>query len=157
MIANPQDLKDDEDPTVERCIKLLKSVMRCVKERFTVFLEDLFNTLISAYEKYPICSYIYLLEVAITVYYEHTQFFDYFKDLYTKFCTITYSYLQTVDNLDKYVFLLDDFIGMNKRFFIFNAAIVLKSGQLPAILQMCINAFMGSDTPKVAKAAYTFF
>jgi hypothetical protein len=46
---------------------------------------------------------------------------------------------------------------MNKRFFIYNASIVLTSGQLPSLLDLCINAFLGSDTPRVAKASYSFF
>jgi hypothetical protein len=61
------------------------------------------------------------------------------------------------DKVEKYVYLLDDFIGMSKRFFIYNASIVLTSGQLPAILELCISAFMGSDMPRIAKASYSFF
>jgi hypothetical protein len=51
---------------------------------------------------------------------------------------------------------LDDFIGMNKRFFICNASIVLKSNQLPSLIDHCLE-FIGCDTPRVAKAAYAFF
>jgi len=46
---------------------------------------------------------------------------------------------------------------MNKRFFIFNTNIVITAGQLPQLLELCISAFMNSNTPRVAKASYTFF
>jgi hypothetical protein len=72
-------------------------------------------------------------------------------------CQITYSHLSTYENVQKYPYLTDDFIGMNKRFFIFNASIILCSGQLPAILQMCIDVCVGSETPRISKAAYSFF
>jgi hypothetical protein len=59
--------------------------------------------------------------------------------------------------MEKYSYLLDDFIGISKRFFVYNASIVLNSGQLPNIIELCTTAFIGSETPRIARAAYTFF
>lgn len=47
-------------------------------------------------------------------------------------------------------------MGMNKRFFIFNASIVLKSNQLPILIDHCIE-YLSNDNPRIARATYTFF
>jgi hypothetical protein len=60
-IRDPKDVINDEDPEVERAVKLIKYIMRCLRDGFIPFLESLFTTLFEAYRKYPICSYIYVL------------------------------------------------------------------------------------------------
>ena len=65
--------------------------------------------------------------------------------------------MQKIDDLTRFSYLLDDFTGMNKRFFLYNASIVLTSQKLPFIIEMFINDFMGCDVPRIAKAAYSFF
>lgn len=45
---------------------------------------------------------------------------------------------------------------MNKRFFTFNVSLVLKGGQLPQLIDHCID-FLSSDSPSIAKATYSFF
>jgi hypothetical protein len=131
--------------------------MRCLGLEFKEFIPPLLETLSSTYEQFPVCSYVYLVEVAVTVFCGHSDFAEYFKGVYIRFCEITYSHLNSREKIERYHFLLDDFIGMNKRLFIFNANIVLTSGQLPALLDLCIFAFMSSGTPRVAKACYSFF
>lgn len=150
-------LEDDEDPEIQRLAKLMKNIMRCLDLDFKDFIPQLLETLSQAYEQYPVCSYVYLVEVAVTVFCRHSDFAEYFKGVYIRFCELTYSHLNSGEKIERYHFLLDDFIGMNKRFFMFNANIVLTSGQLPALLDLCIFAFMSSKTPRVAKASYSFF
>ncbi|MCB0370473.1 MAG: hypothetical protein KDD45_13870 [Bdellovibrionales bacterium] len=65
--------------------------------------------------------------------------------------------MNKIDSIERFSYLLDDFMGMNKRFFLYNASIVLSSGKLPSIIEITINVFMGCDIPRVAKAAYSFF
>jgi len=65
--------------------------------------------------------------------------------------------MQRMEDLGRYSYLLDDFMGMNKRFFLYNASIVLSSGKLPMIINLATNAFVGCDIPRVAKASYSFF
>ena len=48
-------------------------------------------------------------------------------------------------------------MGMNKRFFLYNASIVLASGKLPSIIELSMNIFMSCEVPRVAKASYSFF
>jgi len=88
-------------------------------------LDELFIFTLDAYRKYPVCSYIYILEVAITVFYDNIHFYDYFKNLYISFCEVTYAHFKNIKDVQDYQFLIDDFIGMNKRFYIYNSRIVL--------------------------------
>jgi hypothetical protein len=46
---------------------------------------------------------------------------------------------------------------MSKRFFVCNASIVLSSGELPHLIELCTTAFVGCDTPRIARASYSFF
>ena len=45
---------------------------------------------------------------------------------------------------------------MNKVFYLYNASILLNSGRLPALIDLCTQAFLGCKTPRIAKAAYSF-
>jgi hypothetical protein len=111
----------------------------------------------TAFKKYPICSYVYLVEVSVTVYSKNPIYNEYLKRLYSNFCEIAFSHMQKIENVNSFSYLLDDFMGMNKRFFLHNASIILSSGKLSSIIDLAINIFMGCDTPRVAKAAYSFF
>ncbi len=113
--------------------------------------------MLEAFPRYPINSYAYLVEIAITVFYQNPQYTEYFKGVFVQFCSILYIHLSHPENIEKYSFLFDDFLGVSKRFFVYNASILLNSGELPNIIQLCTNAFTASDTPRVAKGAYSFF
>lgn len=156
-IRCPKRLSNDEDPEVERMTKLIKMIMRYIRFGFTEFIEPLYSAVLEAFPKYPICSYAYLLEIAITVFYGNEQYTEYFKGVYVQFCGILFGHMNQIEKMEKYSYLLDDFIGISKRFFLYNASIVLNSGQLPNIIALCTSAFIGSDTPRIARAAYTFF
>lgn len=131
--------------------------MRYLKFEFAEFIEDLYSSMLQAFRTYPICAYPYLVEIAITVYYSDERFTDYFKKVYIEFCMIIFEHMRNMAKMDKYIYLLDDFIGMNKRFFVLNASIVLNSGLLAQIIDLCITAFVGNESPRIAKASYAFF
>ena len=65
--------------------------------------------------------------------------------------------MNKISDVARFSYLLDDYMGMNKRFFLYNASIVLSSGKLPSTIELTINVFMGSDVPRIAKSAYSFF
>jgi hypothetical protein len=77
--------------------------------------------------------------------------------VYVGFCERLFVHMGRIQQMDEYCYLLDDFIGISRRFFLYNASIVLNSGQLPNIIDLCTTAFIGSNTPRIAKAAYNFF
>lgn len=97
------------------------------------------------------------MEVAITVFYKHPQHTEYLKGVFVRFCGTLYLHLRDAQSIERYSFLFDDFVGVSKRFFLYNASILLGSGELGNIIQLCTNAFTASDTPRVAKGAYSFF
>ena len=93
-LKEPKDIICDEDPEIERAVKLVKFIMRFLRDGFIPFLESLFTTVFDAYRKFPICSYVYVLEVSITVFYDDPALTDYFRTLYQSFCQITYAHLK---------------------------------------------------------------
>lgn len=131
--------------------------MRYLKFQFSEFIHDLYSTVLLAFQTHPVCSYAYLIEVAITVYYNDPQYAEYFQGVYLSFCATLEQHMSQMEQIEKYSYLFDDFIGMNKRFFLYNASILLSSGQLPNLIELCTRAFLGCSTPRIAKAAYAFF
>lgn len=113
--------------------------------------------MLTAFQQYPICSYVYLVEVAVTVYSSNPAYTDYLRRLYSDFCDIVFLHMKQIDDLGRFSYLLDDYMGMNKRFFLYNASIVLTSTKLPTIIETSMSGFMGCDVPRVAKSAYSFF
>jgi hypothetical protein len=108
-----------------------------------------------SFREKPICSYVYLVEVAITVFAKEPACQQYILGLYAEFCLQSYQYLGG-PNWERLNLLLEDFLGMNKRFFTFNVSLVLKGGQLPQLIDHCIE-FLSSDSPSISKATYSFF
>ena len=45
--------------------------MRKIKEDFLKYFESIFTVILNAFKQYPLSPYVYLLEVAITVYGEY--------------------------------------------------------------------------------------
>lgn len=70
VIRNPvtDEREEDENTEVEKVVKLLKYVMRLLKGEFFEFVEELFNAVNDSFKRYPICSLVYLVEVAVTVF-----------------------------------------------------------------------------------------
>ena len=60
--------KEDENRDVERVVKMLKHLMRCLKMNFWPFVGQLYETVMESFREKPICSYVYLVEIAITVF-----------------------------------------------------------------------------------------
>lgn len=51
----------DEESLLEKCAKLIKYVLRCLKQFFQPFMDNLYFTILNAYAKYPLGSYVYLV------------------------------------------------------------------------------------------------
>lgn len=116
----------------------------------------MFGCVMDSFRKNPICSYVYLVQIVITVFSKKEQTQAYLLNLYKLFCEICAYHLSDSNKVEKYSFLLDDFIGMNKRLFVYNSSLLLKSGELPRLIEQSID-YMQSETPRVVKAAYSFF
>lgn len=70
--------------------------MRTLEFKFSEFLEDLFTTVLTAFRKYPICSYVYLVEVAVTVYSKNPAYTDYLRRLYSDFVDIAFTHMSKI-------------------------------------------------------------
>lgn len=156
-LSYPKRVKDDEDSDVEKIVRILKVAMRTLEFHFSEFLEEMFTSVLSAFSKYPICSYVYLVEVTVTIFSANSAYNDYLRRLYSDFCDIAFNHMNKIQDIGRFSYLLDDYMGMNKRFFVHNASTILSSGKLPSIIELTINYFMGCDVPRIAKAAYSFF
>lgn len=69
--------------------------MRSIPDQFVQYLNPVFSKVIESYKKFPINSFVYIYEVAFTVYYKSHQaeLLNFIKALYIQYCTITYNYL----------------------------------------------------------------
>ena len=54
-------MREDMDRCIEMVARLLKYSMRILENEFAEFLENLFENAKKAFEKYPICTYLYLV------------------------------------------------------------------------------------------------
>jgi hypothetical protein len=44
--------------------------MRCLKDKFGPFINEVYSSIFKAYEKHPIATYVYTVEVVVTVFSE---------------------------------------------------------------------------------------
>ncbi len=56
--------------------------MRILELEFAEFLESLFESVNKSFQMYPICSYIYLVEVTITVFAKQPELTHFIKAIY---------------------------------------------------------------------------
>ena len=59
--------------------------------QFTKYLKDIFEVMVSTYNKYPIGSYLYFFEATFATYYESQdrEIYEFIKNLYMEYCRIT--------------------------------------------------------------------
>ena len=158
VLINPESRSESEDENseVERMVRFTKYTIRYLTLDFKEFIPELYSSTLEAFKTRPICSYAYLIEVAITVFYDKPEYSDYFRGVYVSFCGILSQHINRMEGVEKYSYLFEDFMGMNKVFYLYNASILLSSGQLPALIDLCTQAFLGCKTPRIAKASYAF-
>lgn len=72
--------------------------MRKLKNNFLVYLQKVFNSIVGCYKNHPIGPYVYLLEVAITVYGKNSnaEVLNYLQTIYLQFYEITFHHLKTI-------------------------------------------------------------
>jgi hypothetical protein len=74
------------------------------------------------------------VEVAVGLYSSNPAYNDYLRRMYSDFCDIAMGHMSQINDISRFSYLLDDFMGMNKRFFLYNASTVLSSGKLGNII-----------------------
>lgn len=121
------DLTDAGHSLLERSCKFIKVCMRSLREKFGPFIDEVFTCIMNAYEKYPIATYVYCVEVVVTVFSELPAYRDALNIIYTKACQITYRHLSQLSKFEANPDLAEDFFGMNTRFMRYAPQIILFS------------------------------
>lgn len=155
-LKEPRSKADDEDMHIERVVKLIKNIMRLIKTDFAGFLPSLFEAVNQAFAKYPICSYVYLVEITITVFYKCPEAQDFLSNLYETFSNNAFNHLNTSQTIDKFGYLVDDYLGMSGRLIFYNTSIIISSQQFPKLLHFVSSDCLLTTSPKVIKATYNF-
>jgi hypothetical protein len=82
---------------------------------------------------------------------------DFLYQIFGRFCTITYAHIRSPEDLVRLDYLLDDFMGLSRRFFLAEPLLILTSQQLGNIIDLGMRALAnGEKSYKSAKAAACF-
>lgn len=74
IIENPESLNEKNENgepvqgLFERSCKFIKVCMRSLKLQFLPFIDEVFMSIFNGYHKYPIASYVYTVEIVVTVF-----------------------------------------------------------------------------------------
>lgn len=132
--------------------------MRSIPEQFIKYLQNVFATVVTAFQTYPICSYVYLYEATFKTYYDskNAELLNFLSLLYIKMCEITYKHISDLNKIHELHHLVDDFIGLNKRIITFHTRMFFESGQVKPILQFTIHC-LGSGLPNITSTTTQLF
>lgn len=82
---------------------------------------------------------------------------DYLQNLYLQFYEITIYHVSTIENsLSVLQYLIDDFLGLHIRIFVYNSSILLNTGKVEEILKFTSKCLV-SGLPKLASSASHLF
>ena len=147
----------DSKAIIEKIVKILKTIMRKIPHKFLQFIKPLFECVLEEYKKFPISTFLYLFEIAITVYYECEIVLPYLQELYNQFYDITFYYLSLTSNpFEEYEYLIYDFLGVNLRVMLYNSIIIRDIDKLYKIVEFCLNCLV-SNIPSLLSSACLVF
>ena len=129
--------------------------MRSLKLSFLPYIDEVFTSIFNAYQNHPIASYVYTVEIVVTVFSQYREFSEALKNIYEKACEITFKHLSKLDVIEANPELSEDFFGMNMRFMRYAPKIVIECDKLDAVLDLCYKA-IGVEDKSIANAVYGF-
>lgn len=127
--------------------------MRCLREDFQSYIEDIYNVVIESYTKYAKSSYVYMLEVLVTVYYDNPNFLPYIENLFDKIIQITFTYLTSLDKIMELPKLAEDFFGLLSRILRFIPQVFFSSKHIKTLLDFIIQS-CGIQDGEIARIFY---
>jgi hypothetical protein len=88
--------------------------MRCLGRDFSVFLAELLEHIVSSFQNTikPISTYLYIVEVSITVFHKYEQECIMLKAAYEKMTELTILKIPKLKNFEEEPELVEDFFGM---------------------------------------------
>lgn len=146
----------DECDIVECITKFLKYVMRSITRLFGPFMEPYFKIMTENYQKKPVSTYLYSVEVALTIFYRTPEYQSWLENIFNMMNQQTCIYLKdkNIHKIDPD--LLDDFFGLIVRYLRYMPEVVLNCPTLKLMLEQG-TALIGIQTVHAAKALYQFF
>lgn len=137
-------LMDNEraEKIIEKIARFIKYVMRCLKNDFAPFLQDLFNCVLRNFEKEPISSYLYIIEFTTTVFNENTEYTIYLSETLTKVLELCFSYFGKFDSVlqafEEEPNLTEDFFGMLNRIMKYAPEVMLHVDKFIPVFELIV-------------------
>lgn len=116
LLESVMDYYYDSTEIMEASCKLVRRVMECLKHHFSTFLERYFTVITKNYERYPLATYLYSVENALTIYYTQEGFSQMLAQLYAHMIMKTQKHLKSADPKKEDPDLIDDFFGLITRY-----------------------------------------
>lgn len=143
---------------VENSIQLIKCYMRGLDKNFINYIQEYLECLINGYKLTPISSYLYGLEILITVFPKSND--DSLKKIlsntFNNLCYITFNnYLKSEYDLSICVQIGEDFYGMLYRIMKMSPFLILESNVLENLISSAIN-YMDTTQIQISKNIMIF-
>jgi hypothetical protein len=116
LMDSVMDYYFDSTEIMESVCKLMKHSMGCLQHLFGQFFERYFTTITRNYERYPLATYLYSVENALTTYCTSPTYVPMLSQLYSHMIKKTQVHLSTSDPKKQDPDLIDDFFGLITRF-----------------------------------------
>ena len=118
-------------------------------------MDDIYSTILESYKTYPLGSYVYLVEVFVTVFNGIPELSQAIKLLFENTCEITFTHLSKLQKIDSNIELAEDFFGMLSRFLRFMPQTINNCKHFPQMLELMVMT-VGVENPELARVFYSF-
>lgn len=145
--------KDSQIP--EKVVKLTKHAWRCTRDCFPLeFLAALLEEFFCLYSALPVSSFVYAVEVIVTVFYPYPAYEKLVCDAFARVCHLTFAHLQHLHSLQDSPELGEDFFGLLARYCRYAPTIIVSYAcSDPRVVQLTLAA-IGVEHKDVAKSLY---
>eukprot|EP00825_Cyclidium_porcatum_P051885 TRINITY_DN9680_c0_g1_i6.p1 TRINITY_DN9680_c0_g1~~TRINITY_DN9680_c0_g1_i6.p1 ORF type:complete len:333 (-),score=42.91 TRINITY_DN9680_c0_g1_i6:118-1116(-) len=143
------------DDIVEKTCRFIKHTMRCIQKEFIPFLQPYLSAVVKLYSQKQISTYLYAIEVTITVFYKNPEQEQIIQNSFNSLCTTTFQNFQSIQQFEEYPDIIEDFFGMQQRIIKFSRKLFLQSHLLQQIFLFALEG-IGIQHTQAAKSLYHF-
>lgn len=130
--------QDYNESIIEKICRFIKHTMRCIQKDFTPFLESYLTQVVKLYKERQIPTYLYAVEVTITVFYKYPDNELLIQNSFNELCQTTFLNFKTIQEYENLPDIIDDFFGMHYRIIKFNQKIFFQSQLLQHIFEFAL-------------------
>ncbi|KRX09297.1 Armadillo-type fold [Pseudocohnilembus persalinus] len=149
---------EKKEKIIEYVVRFIKHVMRCINIDFSPFLKDLFEVVLPQYENFPISSYLYLIEITVTVFGQSAEFQQFLVNVLKNIFTITNQHFLSYGNywaaFQEDPYISEDFFGLWSRILSYSPEVMLKLEIFEPLMQIFAQGVMVENL-KVGKAMFS--